>query len=315
MVLLVIEMSNLLWKKGKKTLNILSTPFNSEEELEKIVFEMKDILGGVFPLKRQVRGGKKPGVPDVIGIDDDGNVCIIEIKNVVVDSSVIPQVLKYAMWAEENPDSIKNLWLELPAKPEGVEIDWNEYQVRIIIVSPEFDRSTLRMTNKVGYPIDLIQIKRWREGSDEFLIVNELEDKQVSKTKPARGLEVYDKKFYERHRNKESVKEFLRYTREIENLVKKKGWPLELKFNKYYCGFKHGFFNAFGIHWIGTKSFEFFFKLPKKIAKKPRYHKLVEKYDEQWKQATFKIDPSKTKVKTFLPLFKESYEYIAGKKG
>ncbi len=37
-------MANLLWKqKGKKTLNLLSTPFVSEEEFEKVVFETKEI--------------------------------------------------------------------------------------------------------------------------------------------------------------------------------------------------------------------------------------------------------------------------------
>jgi hypothetical protein len=74
-----------------------------------------------------------------------------------------------------------------------------------------------------------------------------------------------------------------------------------MKFNQGYCGFKHGFFNAFGIHWVGSKTFAFFFKVPKTVAEryKPKGIKM-DKYSDQWKQAEYKIDPSKTKKNLFL---------------
>ena len=127
-------MANLFWKQqSKKTLNLVSTPFTSEEEFEKTIFETKEILEDIFLIKRQIRGGRKPGIPDIIGIDSDGNVCIVEMKNVAIDASVIPQVLAYAFWAQKNPDSIKNLWLEAPKQPEDVIVNWDNYEVRIII--------------------------------------------------------------------------------------------------------------------------------------------------------------------------------------
>ena len=43
--------------------------------------------------------------------------------------------------------------------------------------------------------------------------------------------------------------------------MKTHGWALETKFNKSYCGFKAGFFNAFGVNWVGSKTFAFFFKI------------------------------------------------------
>ena len=87
-----------------------------------------------------------------------------------------------------------------------------------------------------------------------------------------------------------------------------------MKFNKHYCGFKHGFFNAFGIQWIGSKTFAFFFKLPKLVAEKIQPKGLkMDRYEEQWKQAVYKIDPSKTKVKVFLPLFKKALNFVTGK--
>lgn len=98
-------MANLFWKNKQTTKSLLATPFKSEEEFEKIIFETPEILEDIFLLKRQVRGGNKAGIPDIVGIDNDGNICIVEMKNVTVDASIIPQVLQYAFWAETNPDS------------------------------------------------------------------------------------------------------------------------------------------------------------------------------------------------------------------
>ncbi|HHT9120768.1 MAG TPA: hypothetical protein ACFYD3_09560, partial [Candidatus Hypogeohydataceae bacterium YC41] len=144
-------MANLFWKqKDKKTLNLLSTPFVSEEEFERVIFETKEILEDVFLIKRQIRGGKKAGIPDIIGIDNDGNVCIVEMKNVSIDASVIPQVLAYAIWAQKNPDSIKNLWLEAPEQPEDIAVNWDNYEVRIIIIAPSIESSTLELVNTIN---------------------------------------------------------------------------------------------------------------------------------------------------------------------
>ncbi|MDH4162340.1 MAG: hypothetical protein OEW15_06575 [Nitrospirota bacterium] len=306
-------MANLFWKrKGNKTLNLLSTPFDTEEAFEKVIFESKEILEDIILIKRQIRGGKKAGIPDIIGIDSEGNVCIIEMKNVSVNSSIIPQVLAYGIWAQKNPDSIKNLWLEAPRREDEVEVNWDNYDVRVIIIAPSIERSTLELINTINYKVDLIEIKRWVEGSNHFLLVNKLEPEQSKKTAAVKGLETYDRAFYEKYRNKNSVKAFLAYAEETGKLVKKKGWPLEMKYNKNYCGFKHGFFNAFGIHWIGSKSFSFFFKLPKSVAEKnqPKGIKM-DKYSEQWKQAEYKIDPGKTKVKAFSKLFERAMESVS----
>jgi len=102
-------MVNLFWNNNGETKSLLSTPFKTEEEFEKEAFNTQEILEDIFLIKRQIRDGNKTGIPDIVGIDNDGNVCIIEMKNVKVDASIIPQVLQYAFWAETNPDSIKSL--------------------------------------------------------------------------------------------------------------------------------------------------------------------------------------------------------------
>ena len=308
-------MANLFWKrKGSATLNLLSSPFASEEEFEKAVFETKGLLEDVYLLKRQVRGGRKPGIPDIVGVDRDGNVCIVEMKNVAVDASILPQVLQYAFWAESNPDSIKNLWLEAPEQPEDVNTSFENYDVRIIVIAPSIHRSTLSLVGKINYRVDLVEVERWVEDGNEFLHVNRLEAETPGKVRPVRGLQEYDRAFYESEYNNTSVEHFFRYAEETDAFVRRRGWPLELKFNKHYCSFKHGFFNAFGITWIGSKSFAFFVKVPKAEARKlaPSGVEMT-RYEDEWKQAVFKIEPGQSKVEAFGPLFKAALDTVTGK--
>jgi hypothetical protein len=308
------NMANLFWKrKTGRAVNLLPHPFSSEEEFERAIFETQGLLSDVYPLRRQVRGGKKAGIPDIIGVDSDGNVCIIEMKNVQVDIGILPQVLQYAIWAEANPDSIKSLWLETPAPPEDVSISFDEYGVRVIIIAPSIDRWTVNLAQKIDYQVEFIEVNRWTEGEDEFLVVNAIEPEQSSKVKPVHALQVYDRSFYEGHYNKESVEQFLRIAEATNNVVRKHGWPLEPKFNKHYCGFKFGAFNAFGIKWLGTRSFAFFFKLSPADAQRfaPQAAPMT-RYDEQFKEANFKIHPGVTDVESFTPLFRAAFEKLKG---
>ena len=82
-----------------------------------------------------------------------------------------------------------------------------------------------------------------------------------------------------------------------------------MKFNRGYCGFKAGFFNAFGIGWWGTKTFGFFAKMSKAEAEKLRPR--MDDYDNRWKEACYRIEPGKTKVKDFAPVFAHAYQRLA----
>lgn len=304
-------MANLFWKTKQGTRSLLSTPFKTEEEFEKIIYNTPEILEDIFLIKRQVRGGNKSGVPDIVGVDNDGNVCIIEMKNITVNASIIPQVLQYAFWAEKNPDSIKSLWLERENKPDELLISWDDFKVRIIIIAPNILKSTLDIVDKINYQVDLIEVNRWVEGDNQLLLVNKLEGEKKIKPKTVSGLPpAYDEEFYKKEFNKESAKEFMKYTKEIESIVKERGWALETKYNKHYCGFKAGFFLAFGIQWMGSKTFAFFFKLNEKQANNIPIK--MTKYINQWKQAYYYIKPRETKTKDFLPLFEMAYKKLTG---
>lgn len=296
-------MANLFWKTKESTKNLLSKPFNTEEEFERIVFDTQEILEDIFLIKRQIRGGNKSGIPDIVGVDYDGNICIVEMKNVDVNSSIIPQVLEYAIWAETNPDSIKTLWLETNDKPDDLSISWDDFQVRIIIIAPKILTSTIDYADKINYPIDLIEVKRWVDEDNQLLLVNRLEKEPKGKIKTVKGLETYGYDFYRKEYNKNSAKEFMKYVEEVEDIIKENNWPLETKFNKHYVGFKAGFFNAFGIRWAGTRSIQFFFKIEEKEVDE-KYKHLITKFEPNWKEIHINIKFGETKAKDLLPLFK-----------
>lgn len=303
-------MANLFWKTNEGITALLATPFRTEDEFERTVFGTSELLEDIFLLKRQIRGGNKAGIPDIVGIDSDGNVCIIEMKNCAVDSAIIPQVLQYAFWAETNPDSVKSLWLECDDRPDDITVTWESLQVRILVIAPSILRSTLDLVDKINYPVDLIEVKRWVEGENEILLVNKLEPEPKKPTRPVTGQSTYDEKFYKTIYNHQSVDQFMKYAGDLKTYIAKQGWDLEIKFNKHYCGFKAGFFNAFGIKWIGTKTFAFFFKLPEDEAREVDIE--MTKYESQWKEALYYIESGKTKISTFKPLFELAYKKLSG---
>lgn len=303
-------MANLFWKKKDGIKALLATPFKTADEFERTVFGTSELLEDIFLLKRQIRGGNKAGIPDIVGIDSDGNVCIIEMKNCPVDTAIIPQVLQYAFWAETNPDSVKSLWPECDDRLDDITVAWENLQVRILVIVPSILRSTIDLVNKINYPVDLIEVKRWVQGENKILLVNKLEPEPRKTTRPVTGQEIYDEKFYKTIYNNKSVDQFLKYAAELEEYVKKQARDLQIKYNKHYCGFKAGFFNAFGIKWIGSKTFAFFFKLPEEEAKQVGIE--MTRYESQWKEAVYYIEPGKTKAATFKQLFELAYKKFSG---
>ena len=305
-------MANLFWKSRSGTKALLDTPFRTEEEFETTVFTTAELLKDIFLLKRQVRGGNKPGIPDIIGLDREGTVCIIEMKNTEVDADVIPQVLKYAVWAKTNPDSIRSLWLQCEEKPENIAPNWDNLQVRILIIAPTIHRSTLAVVDSITHPVELIEVKRWVEGTNQFLLMHKLEPETPgTRTRPVSGARTYDETFYKSERNSKSVDDFLRYCHQLEALSRKQGWNLEMKFNRGYCAFKAGFPQVFGVSWWGTKSFGFFVKLSR--AEVARLKPKPDDYEDRWKNANYKIEPGKTKAEHLLPIFRYAYERHAGR--
>jgi hypothetical protein len=308
-------MQNLYWKSSAgKTVNLVNTPFETEEKLESFVYENQDLLEDIFIFKRQIRSGSHQGIPDMLGVDQDGKICLIEIKNVTVSEDILPQVLQYAIWAETNPDSIKALWLEAKNRPEDIEINWEGLELRVIVIGPDYRLNVLRMSQRIGYAIELLEVTRFISEKEEFILIERLEEQPSRKVNITKGMEIYDRKFYEREHGEEATGELLKAVSEVENIIKKNGWNLETKFNKYYVGFKYGNSNPFTISWGGTKAWYVNFRVSEAKGRNLKVTNWrFQRYDSGWKHVIFRKTNPKASVSELESLFTEAYEAIRKK--
>lgn len=273
-------------------------PFGREEELELLVFENSELLGDVFPLWRQVRGGAKSGIPDIIGIDRDGTVCIVEIKNGAVDESILPQVLAYAIWAEENPDSIAKMWLEKVERPADLNINFENYAVRIIVVAPTILPGTVHHMRKVTFQVDLVEINRYHMNDQIIVSVNKLDTPVPMKNRPTTSTGVYDRGWYEEEGyGKAPVDNYFAAIAAASELSERNGWPIEVKLNKRHTSFKIGNSIAFGINWANNNEQELFFKLGESKCNELAPELCGKfRYDSGWKQGNFRLESGKATV-------------------
>lgn len=300
--------------KGAKNLN--EQEVHPEESIEKLIFETENILPDLFLLKRQLQTYSRNERIDLVGIDNENNILVIEIKDEMVNESVIPQVMKYAMWVETHPDAIKSIWLEQKNKPEDFTFDWEkEFSIKIMIIAPSFKPSVQKLINRITYPVELIEFKKFNEGQNDYIFLNKVLVEEEEPAKPVSTIREYDEKYYNKHYNPKSAEEFWKLANKIENYIKHKGWNLTRSNNKGYVSFKYGFPIVFGITFIGSKSFCLFFKIPKVVSDKTKVEGYKPyRYEDQWKQVLYKVDSSNIDLKKFDPLFEAAYKNIVGGK-
>lgn len=311
------EMLNLYWKSKQQTRNLVEMPFRSESELEKYIFENQEILGGdISIIYRQIRTGSREGIPDMLGVDQDERVCIIELKNTLADEGILPQALSYAIWAETNPDSIKAIWLESKHRPEEIQIDWDNLDIRVILIAPEFKRNVPRMAGKIGYPIDLIQIRRYGLEDHEFLLVEALGAEQPPKATTTKVKGEWDWDFYASEHGQEATEQFRKAVEAIDAFVRRQSWDVHYNLNKYYAGFKLGNRIVFDVMWGGTHVWKVEMKLPRERGEGFKgEHWEFQRYDDDFKNVVFRpLHPERPEIAEIEPLLTEAYQNIAGLK-
>ncbi len=310
-------MLNLYWKSRNQTRSLVEKPFNTEAELEEYVFENQEVLGGdVYIIHRQVRTGSRQGIPDMLGVDQDSRVCMIELKNSEAGEDILPQALGYAIWAETNPDSIKAIWLESKNRPEDIEVDWDNLDIRIILIAPSFKNAVPRMAGKIGYPVDLIRIRRYCFEEEEFLAVEVLEDTSQRRVTTTKVLGEWDWDFYESEHGKEATAQFREVVEAVAALVARQGWELPYNLNKYYVGFKLGNRVVFSVGWGGTYAWNLRLKLPEDVATAFQGQDWeFQRYDSSFHQARFRpLKPDSPDISELEPLFIEAYQYVSGRR-
>jgi len=307
-------MQNLYWNFKGDIRTLLEKPFESEAKLEKYIFANQELLGDISIIYRQISTGQKQGIPDMLGIDQDGRICIFELKNQTTNEDVLPQALRYAIWAETNPDSIKAIWLESKTKPEDIEIDWDNLDIRVVIVAPKFKQNVLRMAGKIGYPIDLVQITRYSLDQDEFVLVEFIEEEPQKKISTTKGITTWDWDYYESEHGKEATTQFQNVVNKIDDYVKQKGWNLPYNLNKHYTGFKLGNKVVISVAWTSRYTWKLKAKLaPDHIKEFKGSNWEYLKYDGIFKEAVFvPLDPNIADIKEIGDVFEAAYQKVLG---
>lgn len=310
-------MLNIYWKSGGQTRTLMEKKFASEAEFERYIFENQDILGDDFSIiYRQIRTGNRQGIPDMLGVDQDARVCLFELKNVEATEDVLPQALQYAIWAETNPDSIKAIWLESKTRPENIQMDWDSLDVRVIIIAPSFREAVYNMAGKIGYQVDLVQVKRYCLDDNEFVLVDQFERKAERKPTQTTAKGEWDWSYYESEHGKEATGQFRRAFEAVEAVVKKHGWDVPYNLNKGYIGFKLGNRVLFSVSWGGAYAWKVKVKVPAQEAQSFKGKDWVfQAYDDTFHEAVFKpLNPTSPDVSEMEPYFVAAYERVSGSK-
>jgi hypothetical protein len=309
-------MLSLYWKHGEQTRSLIKKPFESESDLEAYISANQDILGDIYVIYRQIRTGQKQDIPDMLGVDQDARICIIELKNERADESILPQALGYAIWAETNPDSIKAIWLESERKPEEIEVDWDNLDIRVVLIAPAFKDTVPRMAGKIGYDIDLMEVRRYGFEDDEFLALELFEKVKPPAVKTTKPRGDWDWVFYESEHGKEATDQFRQAVDALAALVERRGWDTPYNLNKYYTGFKLGNKLVFLVHWGGTYAWKVVLKIPEDLA--ATFHGSdweFQNYDDSFHQAVFRpLHPEEPDITELEPLLVEAYKHISGSK-
>ena len=115
---------------------------------------------------------------DILAFDTESfTPVIIELKKGEANEEVLLQVLRYASWARNNPDSIKYLLITKGGmKAKDIEESKDKLSdVRIIIVAEKFKNTLLSLSQYIStFQIDFVRYKRFvrktPDGSEEYFI-------------------------------------------------------------------------------------------------------------------------------------------------
>lgn len=310
-------MANLIvLKENGKTLNMNEIEVHPEEDIENIIFE-NSLLADVVLLKRQVKTYDRESRIDIVGLDSENNILVVEIKDEIVSEDVISQVLRYALWIESYPDAIKSIWLENKNKVdfEDFPFDWDkEFKIKIVIIGPSFKPSVQKLINRITYPVDLLEFKKFSDEENDYIFLNNVIVEDEKPKKPIDTNITIDKNFYLKRYNPDTVNELWDLCTRIEEYIKEKGWELKRNNTTGYVSFKYGFFGVFGVEFRTMNHLSLFFKVTPYMLEKVEIDDINETYEEQWKQMRYDIPSGKIDLHLFDELFEKAYKNVTGRK-
>jgi hypothetical protein len=318
-------------KTDGRKLKIETAPFSDEtRDLENFIMKNERILGNVALINHQITlpGGKRI---DMWGLDTlDLRPVIIELKNVIIGTEVLPQITSYYDYVKRNPDSLKSKALssnEFKRKLEELEIDLDkisnafEENPKVILLAPAFKEELLNEVEYIKFDIELVEISRYKTEEQEYLVA--IDRPKVTSTEPAKVRVMEDwnwEKYEKKGLSDRKIKLAMKLKERIDNLLKKEGIDFQPIFRKLYIPYQSGNRNIFWFDlsytsWT-TGDVVITFKLEKEPDLKAmginiEYTKT--KWFDNYSQLAIFFNKD-VDLEPLIPLIKLSYEYMVGTK-
>ena len=241
-----------------KLIEYTKTPVSTEFEIHDFIEKHPEILGkNIFVVGREVKTVDGNYI-DLLGLNQNGDTIIIEIKKDQTPRKVIGQILEYAEWISNSIGSdelnkiakIKHLtnyptlWKKYESEFSGVP-EFNEHQ-QLYIVAEKIDPVTeklARYLRKNGIDIFCVELNFYEKNGHRFcetkMIVGK--EKAVLPDISDDSDGVYDWKYYSERKgwSDETISEMKKFVNEILEFGKKEGMDLHIKFNQYYCAIQN----------------------------------------------------------------------------
>jgi hypothetical protein len=185
-------MTNLFHIQGDELLRIQPSRMSSEDQLENWICQNPRQFGlDVMIIGRQIITAHE-GRLDLLGIDEDGDLVVIELKRDRTPRDVVAQALDYASWVRKlTPKDVADIALQY--LKERIEIAFEKYfgtslpdringSHSIVIVASEFDASSRRiveyLSKEYGININTAFFRIFNHNATTFLATEWLVDQE-----------------------------------------------------------------------------------------------------------------------------------------
>lgn len=223
-----------IWKLGQTLQPIEFSSIDAEKKLENsIIADLSLVHPRLMLIGRQVTTAFGKFI-DLLGMEEGGNLVVVELKRKRTPREVVAQLLDYASWVTAlSRDEISAIYSE---KNSGRELEKGFAEAfgaslpdeinqshRLIVVATDLDPSTERIINyladKFGVPINAVFFRHFKDGKDEYITRSWLIDpteaeSKVSKSTGQKGGEVWNgRDFYvalgeNEHRNWDDCRKY-----------------------------------------------------------------------------------------------------------
>ena len=173
-----------------------------EKKIEDFIEKHPGILGNeIFIIGRQVSTSTS-GIPDILGLDQNGNLVIAELKKGLPARKIVAQIIEYATWGEDQTydslnkiakekhlTNVPNLYKKFEKEYGRIPEPFNMYQ-RLFLIAESFDKKTIdmcRYLKRSGIDISCVEINFHQSGNHEVVDTNLVVGSEETKSEELGG--------------------------------------------------------------------------------------------------------------------------------